>query len=336
MKSKLFLVLLLVIISMSATTLVSNADSNTINVVINGTNVNYNEKSGVPYIDSNGRTLVPLRATMEAYGCDVNWDAINKMAIVEKAGTTVKVPIGQPYILINGTKYANDTVAQIKDNRTYLPIRAVLEAFLAKVEWDDSTNTVIVGNQKNNEKEAMKSYTNIKWYKISSKLYSLPQFFDGIREAYCIDNNYSEVYVPFEPSLYIQGNTDLRVEGELVSLLALINGGYTISVDNPYIDGTLDITDLRPYRTINMSIKQNVTFLSATQKSSTYTYTYNNQSLTTPDIDSTTIEQNGVRFLKYKNVWLVNVDDFLKYFGFNKDVYMEYNDIVSDYCFGIV
>ena len=44
----------------------------------------------------------------------------------------------------NGQKISNDTAAIIKDGKTYLPIRAVLEAFGASVGWDGATQTVTV------------------------------------------------------------------------------------------------------------------------------------------------------------------------------------------------
>ena len=117
-----------------------------VNIKINNEFVQFTGDSGAPFIDSANRTQVPLRVTMEAYGCHVDWDGDTRTAIVEKGGTVVKVPIGQSYILVNGVKKTNDTVAVIKDSRTYLPIRAVLEAFGANVGWDQNTQTVLVSS----------------------------------------------------------------------------------------------------------------------------------------------------------------------------------------------
>ena len=84
---------------------------------------------------------------MKAAGCIVTWDAINKMAIVEKDGTIVKIPVGSDYITVNGIYKPNDTVAQIKGGRTDLPIRAVLEAFGANVSWNSQRAIVEVNMQ---------------------------------------------------------------------------------------------------------------------------------------------------------------------------------------------
>lgn len=113
-----------------------------IGVAFNGTPVAFTDSTGRPVIDENGRTLVPLRASMEAMGCTVNWYEPSKTAYVLNGDTTVSVPIGTSFIYRNGVSIPNDTSAQIINGRVYLPIRAVLEAFGATVAWDESTQTV--------------------------------------------------------------------------------------------------------------------------------------------------------------------------------------------------
>ncbi|MBK5215929.1 MAG: copper amine oxidase N-terminal domain-containing protein, partial [Candidatus Pacebacteria bacterium] len=100
-----------------------------ISVNINGANINFTQDSGTPFIDSANRTQVPFRQTMEQFGASVSWDQASQTAIAEKNGIIVKVPIGKNYIYKNTELISNDTAALIKDSRTYLPIRAVLEAF---------------------------------------------------------------------------------------------------------------------------------------------------------------------------------------------------------------
>lgn len=135
----LILSLVMVICMIPAT-----ASAASVGVIINGQAVTFTTDSGAPFVDSANRTQVPLRATMEAYGCEVDWDNSTRTAIVEKDGTTVKAPIGASYILVNGNKIANDTAAVLKGGRTYLPIRAVLEAFGGYVTWNGGKNCVEV------------------------------------------------------------------------------------------------------------------------------------------------------------------------------------------------
>lgn len=114
------------------------------NVIIDNVGVVFDTNSGIPFIDENSRTQVPLRKTMETFGCTVNWDDTARCAIVSKDDIVVKVKIGEMYITINDVKKDIDTKSVIINDRTYLPIRAVLEAFGAKVDWDDVTKTVLV------------------------------------------------------------------------------------------------------------------------------------------------------------------------------------------------
>lgn len=79
---------------------------------------------------------------MEQYGCDVKWDSMSSTAIITKGSTTVTVPIGKGYITVNGKNVPMDTAALVQDGHTYLPIRAVLEAFGANVKWDNGKVSV--------------------------------------------------------------------------------------------------------------------------------------------------------------------------------------------------
>ena len=133
------LVFLLLVLSLSAT---ASAADNSINIIINGKAVNFTADSGYPFIDENGRTMVPLRVTMEAAGAAVGWDAAKKTAVVITEHDRIEVPVGVDYLYNNNTKIQNDTVAVIRDGRTYLPIRAVLESADFTVEWDGATRTV--------------------------------------------------------------------------------------------------------------------------------------------------------------------------------------------------
>ena len=117
-----------------------------IKVKIDGETVVFQSGYGEPFIDANNRTLVPVRGALEAFGAMVSWDEPNGMVIVEKDRTMVKVPIGKASIIVNGVSVMNDTAAVIKDERTYLPIRAVFEAFGAGVSWDDSSRSVVVNS----------------------------------------------------------------------------------------------------------------------------------------------------------------------------------------------
>ncbi len=109
-----------------------------IDVIIDGTPVEFNDSTGYPFISEENRTLVPLRAAMEAFGATVRWDKETATALVTKNEATVACKIGERRIFRNGTEIPNDAAAIIINGRTYLPIRAVLEALDAKIGWNGS------------------------------------------------------------------------------------------------------------------------------------------------------------------------------------------------------
>lgn len=121
-----------------------SSNLNQIYVKIGSRNVEFNNSYGFPFVDSASRTQVTLRITMESYGAIVDFDSKTSTAIVTKNGVEVRVPIGQLYIFKNGEKISIDTSAIIKNSRTYLPVRAVVEALAGKVNWDGVTKTVII------------------------------------------------------------------------------------------------------------------------------------------------------------------------------------------------
>lgn len=115
-------------------------------VVIDGVSVQFTDSSGYPFVE-NGRTLVPLRVTMESFGAEVLWEAESQTAIVKSGSTTVRCKIDEKCIYRNNVKIENDATAVIVGGRTYLPIRAVLEAFGATVTWDGNVCVTSPGGE---------------------------------------------------------------------------------------------------------------------------------------------------------------------------------------------
>lgn len=95
-----------------------------------------------PFVNADGRTMLPIRAIAEALGADVKWDAATQTATLTLGAKIVKVTLGQNNILVDGVPVPMDTAAASKDGRTVLPLRAVSEALGAEVGWDAATSTV--------------------------------------------------------------------------------------------------------------------------------------------------------------------------------------------------
>lgn len=124
--------------------IISNPLIGVVNVTAYDEYIQYDESFGFPFIDNNDRTQVPFRITLEYFGAKVDWNPESNTAIAMLNGITVKIPIGKPYIFVNDKLVLNDTVSIIKNGRTYLPIRVVLESFGFDIDWNSNTQTVIV------------------------------------------------------------------------------------------------------------------------------------------------------------------------------------------------
>ena len=70
------------------------------------------------------------------------------MCVISATNVFTITPRNYEISFRNGTKIKNDAAAQIKDSRTYLPIRAVAEALDATVSWDG--NVIITTNAAGN------------------------------------------------------------------------------------------------------------------------------------------------------------------------------------------
>ncbi len=138
MRKIVLLVTLFVVFAMGITIYADEG----ISISINGAGVTFTDTK--PFINENGRTLVPFRAVLESFGASVDWDSESNTAIATKGDIVVKIPAGKKYIIKNNEKIENDTKSINKSGHIYLPIRAVLESFNATVNWDNNTRTVAV------------------------------------------------------------------------------------------------------------------------------------------------------------------------------------------------
>ena len=95
-----------------------------------------------PPVNIDGRVLVPVRAILEAMGATVSWNGDTKTVISKLNNTTVVMTIESNVMTVNGEKKTIDVPAKIIDDRTFVPARAVTEAFGAEVLWDSHNTTV--------------------------------------------------------------------------------------------------------------------------------------------------------------------------------------------------
>ena len=100
-----------------------------------------------PPIIKNNRTLLPIRAVVEAMGGVVGWNATAKTVSIQYGGNTIVLTIGSNKGLVNGTPVPIDSqnpnvVPEIINGRTMVPLRFVAESLGCQVEWVPETSTI--------------------------------------------------------------------------------------------------------------------------------------------------------------------------------------------------
>ncbi len=101
-----------------------------------------------------GRTMVPIRALMETLEKTVDWNDDKKETVISDDTVTVRLTTGSD-IMIKETRNPIDNSVKTEsikldaapaviNNRTCLPVRAVVESFGAAVIWEADTGTILI------------------------------------------------------------------------------------------------------------------------------------------------------------------------------------------------
>ncbi len=135
-----------------------SAAQKNITVTYEGEKINYTNAAFV----KGGRVMVPLRQTLETMGIYVKWDDENQCVYAKKGSKMVCFTLNSNEMTIdngktdeNGNKILQtiqlDTSPTIENETSYMPLRAVSEAFDMLVDWDENGQTAAVTKKANDE-----------------------------------------------------------------------------------------------------------------------------------------------------------------------------------------
>jgi len=122
------------------------SDLRMVPVIVNGQKVKFPDTE--PYINTDGRTMVPVRFVSEKLGANVEWEADTKTAVITYGSKSIRMPIGSRTVTVDSKPVELDTAAEFTDGRTMVPLRFVSEVLESKVEWDDDAHSVKVTDAK--------------------------------------------------------------------------------------------------------------------------------------------------------------------------------------------
>ncbi|RIE17337.1 copper amine oxidase N-terminal domain-containing protein [Candidatus Cryosericum septentrionale] len=96
----------------------------------------------------NSRTLLPIRAIVEATGGTIAWEASTRKVTIVRKDKTLELWIGKNVATLNGKSVNIDTdsrvVPIIRSGRTLLPLRFVTEALALDVQWNATTQAITI------------------------------------------------------------------------------------------------------------------------------------------------------------------------------------------------
>ncbi|MEN6391756.1 MAG: stalk domain-containing protein, partial [Syntrophomonas sp.] len=114
------------------------------NMIINGESKEIDPGKGTAPVIVEGRTLVPVKAIMDAVGGTLAWDDAEKRVTIGYNGQTVELWIGSNATRVNGSAGTTDVAPQIINDRTMLPIGFISQNLGLGVTWQADTNQVVI------------------------------------------------------------------------------------------------------------------------------------------------------------------------------------------------
>lgn len=106
----------------------------------------YQTGEASPYIKSN-RTYLPIKPVGYAVGIsdsNIVWNPISQTVTLTKGNMVVILIVGSPVMLVNGSPVIMDTVPEITNGRTCLPIAYVVKAFGYTAYWNQFEQSVTI------------------------------------------------------------------------------------------------------------------------------------------------------------------------------------------------
>lgn len=105
------------------------------------------------YISAQGYTMLPVRAVATALGINNNnvlWNQASRTVTILYGQRIITMVAGQKVVTVNGNTIPASATVQIKDGRTFLPMRDLATALgVTDITWDAATKTATMNGSQN-------------------------------------------------------------------------------------------------------------------------------------------------------------------------------------------
>lgn len=100
--------------------------------------------SKVPVINADGEFLIPARPLVEALSMDIEWDGENHRIVLTYNKSVMFMKQGSNEYILDNTPNTMPVAPAIFEGRTYLPLKAIVQAFGLSVSSDSGKKTIEV------------------------------------------------------------------------------------------------------------------------------------------------------------------------------------------------
>ncbi len=167
-------------------------------------------------INSETRTLVPIRVITEKLGVDVRWNGKTKEVSLQKDDKEIVLTIDSPEVVVDGKVESLPSSVPAKlmsyngKARTLVPLRFVTEAYGLLVKWDGKTKTVLLERSDEEDKassDASKNNSDEDFDEDKDRLHKVSSVvFDDLDEPKEIKITFEENRVPKLREFYLKSD----------------------------------------------------------------------------------------------------------------------------------
>jgi len=108
----------------------------------------------------NDRTLVQLRPIAEAMGLEIEFEVVTSQVILADNKTEVRFSVNSNVVTVNGVDSEMESPMLMKDNYTFVPIRALVEPFGYEISYNATSKTILVNLPKKEIKRPSENKEN--------------------------------------------------------------------------------------------------------------------------------------------------------------------------------
>jgi hypothetical protein len=214
-----------------------------VSVIVDGKKVWFPDAH--PFVNSDYRTMVPVRFITESLGADVKWLGETQTVAIQYKGKDIKLRVGEWKATVDGVEKALDTAVMLHNNRTFVPLRFVTETLGGEVTWDGKTQSVQIKTEAYDENAQYDRYgRKIRTTNLPKNYHYYPYILEDIpNEMYemrFVEEPGGDILTPAnllasDPEQITQENIDLWMERVRKHFNLLLNVDYR-TIDNRWAE----------------------------------------------------------------------------------------------------